>query len=145
MVHHPAGYEVVVVGVEGADDAAAARKGEGEDVLGYKSGSEIGREQDRGAVRRGPARDDEDAAVEGVGRGDFEVVPFQVEAAEEVPEGGGGQARVGAADALSRAYAADGGVGEGGEEVWEEFGRPEDVVVAQDCDFGGYLETLMGQ
>ena len=151
---HPAGYKVVVVGVEGADDAAAAaaalvgKKGGGEEVFGHKGGLEGGREQDGGTVRGGPARDDEDAAVDGVAGGDFKVVPFEVEAAEQVPEGGGGEeARGGgggAADSLPRAHAADGGVGEGGEEVREKVGRPKDVVVTQDGDFGGYLEDVNG-
>ena len=33
-------------------------------------------------MRGGAAGDDEDATVDGVGGGDFEVVPFEVEAAE---------------------------------------------------------------
>ena len=81
-------------------------------------------------MRRGPARDYEDAAVNSVGGGDFEVVTFEIEAAEQVPEGGGGETWRRAADALSRADGADGAVGEGGEEVREEGGWPEDVVVA---------------
>ena len=151
MRDHPAGDEVVVVGVEGADDAAAGggggEKGGGEEVFGHKGGLEGGREQDGGTVRGGPARDDEDAAVEGVAGGDFKVVPFEVEAAEQIPEGDGGEEACGvggAADSLPRAPAADGGVGEGGEEVGEEVGRPKDVVVAQDGDFGGYLEDING-
>ena len=114
--------------------------GEREEVFGDESGLEEGREEDRGAMGGGPAGDYEDAAVEGVSGGDFEVVAFEIEAAEEVPEGGGGEAWRRAPDTLPGADAADGGVGEGGEEVREESARPEDVVVAQDGDFGGYLE-----
>ena len=75
-------YYVVVVGVEGADDAASLggigkeEGGNREEVLGYKSRLEIGRQQDRRAVGGGSAGYDEDAAVEGVGGGYFEVVPF---------------------------------------------------------------------
>ena len=82
MRDHVAGYEVVVVGVEGADDAASLggigkeEGGNREEVLGYKSRLERWRLQDRRAVGGGSAGDDEDAAVEGVGGGYFEVVPF---------------------------------------------------------------------
>ena len=90
--YHPADDEVVVVGVQGADDAVACAswrgKGGGDEGFGYESGLEKGREQDRGTVRGGPTGDYEDAATEGVGGGEFEVVPFEVEAADDVPEGG---------------------------------------------------------
>ena len=94
-------------------------------------------------MRRGAPRDDEDAPVDRVGGCDFEIVPFEVEAAEEVAEVREERSWRGVvtADSLLGADAADlGVVVKGGEDVGKEVFGPEDVVVAEDGDFGGYLE-----
>ena len=56
----------------------------------------------------------------------FEIMPREVEAGEEVAEAAG------AANALSCANGIGPGVFGEGEDVWEEVGRPEGVVVAED-------------
>ena len=135
----PAGDEVVVVGVEGAEEAE-------EEALAREGGEKVRVLQNARAVRGGAARDDEDAAVERVGGADLEVVPLQVQGADQVPKAGGAEEAGGvAADALVRADDADAGVLEGREDAREEVERgPEDVVVYQDGDGGADVGEGMG-
>ena len=56
----------------------------------------------------GAAGDDEDAAIDGVGGRDLEVVTLEVEAADDVPKGREGEMRDCTTHSLVRADAADG-------------------------------------
>ena len=67
MVDDPAGDEIVVVGVEGADEAK-------EGVFVFKIGDEGWGLEDAGTVGGGAAGEGEDAAVDGVGGCGFEGV-----------------------------------------------------------------------
>ena len=71
MCDHPAGDEVVVVGVEGADAVE-------EDAFGGECVEEGLGFEDARAVGGGAAGYDEDTAVDAVGCGDFKVVAFEV-------------------------------------------------------------------
>ena len=79
MVDHPARDEVVVVGVQRSH---AAEEG----VLVEEAVDEGPGLQDPGAVGGSAARDHKDSAVNVVRGRNFEVVPLQVEAPQDVPE-----------------------------------------------------------
>lgn len=129
-----AGQVVIVIGVEGTEETE-------EEVLVQVSGQEVWVLEDLSAVETGAARDDGDAAVEGVGGRVLEVVALEVQGAQDVEEAlPHASARV-ADDALLRAHATDAGVLEGSYGVAEEGRRgPDDVVVAENRD--GCLDGL---
>ena len=85
MLHHPARDKIIVVCIERAEEAEAGVFVEEARHKGFVL-------QDGGAVGRGAAGDDEDAAVDGVGGCDFKVVTLKVEAADDVPKGREGEA-----------------------------------------------------
>ena len=78
-VDHPPRDEVVVVGVERAHPAE-------EGVLVEEAVDKGPGLEDPGAVGRSAPRDHKDSAVNVVRGGDFEVVPLQVEAPQDIPE-----------------------------------------------------------
>ena len=85
MLHHPTRDEIIVVCVERAKEAEAG-------VFVEEAGCKAFVLQDSGAVGRGAAGDDEDAAVDGVAGCDFKIVTLEVEAADDVPKGCEGEA-----------------------------------------------------
>ena len=141
---HPARDEFVVVGVEGPVGAAE----EVEEFLseGVDKGFVL---QDRRPVRGRAARDGGDAAVYGVGCGLVEVAALEPETAEEVPEAGGEEDPVvrgeeggqggSSTHALAGSDATDPGVLERGDYAGQQVWVPEDVVIAEHNDGGGYL------
>lgn len=134
----PAREEVVVVDAERADEAEEAV------VVGVFFGK-IRVHNHLGTHKRGPARDDKDTAVHGVGRADLEVVTLQVEALDHVEDAVCQRAvAVLPDDALVGADQADAVVVEGGQGKVEEPVRPEDVVVHEGYDVRGDLGQCVG-
>ena len=128
LADHPAGNEVVIVRVEGPK----ATKEEPL-VLEFSLEGPVGK--NLSAVGGGAPRDDEDPAVDVVCCRDFEVVPLQVQAADEVPEALEVESGRLADNTLVSAHDADVGVLERGEDCGQEIGAgPEDGGVDADHD-----------
>lgn len=127
VAEHPPRDVVVVVRVQRAEPTT-------EEHLAAVAPAEVGVLVDLGAEGGRAARDDEDAAVEVGLRAELEVVALEVEAGDEVGEGGPEAAGGVAQDFLVGAHEADLGVVEGGEDVFEETGSPEGGVIDADRD-----------
>ena len=140
----PAGYIVVVIGVEGAELV------EKEALVG-ESGEEGKALDDFGAVGGGSSGDDKDPPIYRIRRADLKIMALQIDGPEHVPEGAEIEAGVRATNALVGADDADSGVLERGEDRREKScGRPENVVIQKDGDGRldvlhtvGYLEALV--
>lgn len=136
MLHEPAGDEIIVVGVERTELVE-------EKALVDKAAYESGISDDGGTDRAGSARYHEGAPVDVAGSCELEVVAFEVESSDEVPEAANADIRVSAAHPLACTDDADVGVLEGSENAWEEIVRPENMVIAEQDNVRVYLSQAL--
>lgn len=134
----PACAVIVIVGIQRAEQAK-------EEALVHVATAEVGVLQNLGARCGGTTGYDKDRAVEVRFGSDLEVVALEVQAGDEVGEGGPETAAGVTDDFLVGADQADLGIVKGGEEGGQKEGLPVDMVVHADC-YGGSsgIKSLAG-